>query len=292
MKKLSHLIQYAFLRIIGAILAFLPPPLFYSFARGFAYFIYYIVPIRKQVAKENIFQALGNERTAEEIQRICRESYVNIGYTMLEMLIAPRQLNKIRSMVAMVDMEILQKNMEKNRGVILASAHFGSWELAGAAVAAAGIPATGVGAQQSNPYIDRYITQYRTKLGLTVLRPYHSSVKPLVRALKDNGVIGLISDQDSGESGVFVIFFGRLASTPVGTAQLALKFKTPILVALAIRAHPGKYQLRFREVEITDDDTVQTLTQKYTTIIEEFIRKNPEQYFWMHRRWKTTAPLP
>ena len=81
-----------------------------------------------------------------------------------------------------------------------------------------------------------------------------------------------------------------MASTPAGAAQLALKYGAPIVVTMTKRIVPGRYRSIFREVEINPDDTVVTLTQRYTRVLEEIIRENPEQYFWMHKRWKTRPP--
>ena len=100
----------------------------------------------------------------------------------------------------------------------------------------------------------------------------------------------MISDQDAGKRGVFVNFFGRKASTPGGAAQLAIKYGAPIVVTMSIRTACGRYKSIFREVEVRENDTVEELTQRFTTIMEEVIRQNPEQYFWMHRRWKTRPP--
>ena len=85
-------------------------------------------------------------------------------------------------------------------------------------------------------------------------------------------------------------FFGKIAATQPGPAQLALKFGAPLLVGAAIRTGPGKFKILAQQVAIKDDDTVQSPTQRHVKILEEFIRQYPEQYFWLHRRWKTRPP--
>ena len=100
----------------------------------------------------------------------------------------------------------------------------------------------------------------------------------------------MISDQDAGGDGVFVDFFGRKASTPRGAAQLALKFNVPIVVVMTLRTGNGRYRGVFKEIAVDENDTVETVTRRYTAYIEDVIREHPEQYFWMHRRWKTEVP--
>jgi KDO2-lipid IV(A) lauroyltransferase len=117
-------------------------------------------------------------------------------------------------------------------------------------------------------------------------------VKHIIRALRNREVVGLVSDQDAGKNGIFVDFFGRPASTPRGGGELALKYGIPILVMETVRTAPGRYKVLVREVRIHSDDTVETLTQRYTAILEDIIRDHPEQYFWMHRRWKTQPSKP
>ena len=113
------------------------------------------------------------------------------------------------------------------------------------------------------------------------------AMKLLLRALKNKQAIGLVADQNAGRDAVFVDFFGKIAATQPGPAQLALKFGAPMLVGAAIRTGPGKFKVLARQVEIKEDDTVETLTQRHVKILEGFIRQYPEQYFWLHRRWKT-----
>ena len=235
---------------------------------------------------ENLRNSLGEEFCEKELEKIACKAYVNIGITFLEMLIVHKFAGHILEIVDMSDSYILKRNIEKGQGVIVVSCHFGSWELIGAAISASGIPMTVVVKKLSNPYIDNMIYQLRTGFGNNIIN-YGASVKHIVRALRNNEVIGLISDQDAGREGIFVDFFGRKASTPRGAALLALKYKAPIVVAMTLRTGSGKYKSIFKEITVNENDNVETVTQRFTTVMEDIIRQYPEQYFWMHRRWKT-----
>ena len=169
---------------------------------------------------------------------------------------------------------------------MVVSGHLGNWELLGAAIATVmDEPFTVAAVLQSNPYINRFITRRRNNMGMQVAGT-KESMKLLLRALRSGQAIGLVADQSGGRDAVFVDFFGRTAATQPGPAKLALKFKSPMLVATAIRTGPGQFKALVQQVEIKDDDTVESLTQRHVKILESFIRQYPEQYFWLHRRWK------
>ncbi len=288
-KRIGHMVEYAFLRFIGAVFSLLPLTLVYFIVRKLGLFAFHVLRVRRSVAIGNIRASLGNTLDDKEIRRIAAQSYVNIGITFLEMLWVRRFEGQILDRVDMTDAHILRRNIEKDRGVIVVSCHFGSWEIVGAALAAAQMPMTVVVKRLANPYVDQLIYDLRTWLGNRIIN-HGAPIKHIVSALKNKENVGLISDQDAGSNGVFVDFFGRKASTPRGAAQLALKFNVPIVVVVTLRTGKGKYRGIFKEIEMRETDTVETLTQRYTSYIEDIVREHPEQYFWMHRRWKTKAP--
>ena len=247
------------------------------------------IGVRREVTIENLTRSFGDVYDDKQIRAIAADSYVNIGITFLEMLIVQRFEASMLDRVDMADSHILRRNIEKGRGVIVVSCHFGSWEIVGAALSAADMPMTVVVKKLSNPYVDRMIYDRRTGFGNKIIN-HGASVKHIVAALKNKEIVGLISDQDAGGDGVFVDFFGRKASTPRGAAQLALKFNVPIVVVMTLRTGNGRYRGVFKEIAVDENDTVETVTRRYTAYIEDVIREHPEQYFWMHRRWKTEVP--
>lgn len=291
MKRLSYFLQYIVLKTISLILCSLPEGAVYAFARTMGLFAFHLLKLRRRVSMDNLRHALGNEKSEAELIDICRRAYINIGMTFIELLLIPRLANRIKETVDMSELPVLQRAIARGRGAIVVSGHFGNWELVGASIRVSGIPITGVAAQLSNPYVDAFINRHRIRLGLKVLY-LNASAKHLVREIKNHELIGLVSDQDAGRNGVFVDFFGRPASTPRGPAQLALKYGAPAIVCLVKRTGPGRYRHIFREVETRDDDTIKTFTQRFTSVMEEVIRQHPEQYFWMHRRWKTRPAPP
>lgn len=290
-RRLRYIVEYTALRTAGCLLGLVPVRLLNRIAMALGAFAYDVIGIRKDITLQNLRRAFGGSLGEEEIERIARESYGNIGLTFIEMMILPRLKKRIPDIVDISEITVLERCLERGRGLVLVSGHYGSWELNGAALGLAGLPMTVVGKRQSNPYVDKFVTQYRSDMGMKMVT-HGAPIKQLLRALKNGEIVGLISDQDSGKRGIFVDFFGEKASTPAGAAQLSIKYRAPIVLSTTTRTSPGNYVMSAKEIEVREDDTVEELTRRYTEALEHVIRRHPEQYFWMHRRWKTRPPHP
>jgi KDO2-lipid IV(A) lauroyltransferase len=287
MKNLVQLLSYIALRIIYAGLSLLPLWFSSAAARIIGNFAFHVLRYRRRVVMANLRTAFGKELSDSRLAAIAAESYCQTAMTFVELLIAPKLQQQIRTMLQPGHVALLQKLLQQGHGLVMVSGHLGNWELQGAAAAAfMAEPLTVAAVQQSNPYVNRFITKRRNEMGMRVAGT-KEAMKFLVRALKNRQAVGLVADQNAGPFAVFVDFFGKIAATQPGPAKLALKFKAPMVVGAAIRTGPGQFKILARQVEILEDDTVETLTQRHVKILESFIRQYPEQYFWIHRRWKT-----
>jgi Kdo2-lipid IVA lauroyltransferase/acyltransferase len=286
LKNIVFRVEYTALLTLSSIFTALPEGALYAFAKVLGIFVFECVRIRRKVTFENLQASFGEEKTERELKRIAREAYINITITFAEMLLFPKLHNRVLEMVDLEEVHLVREAAAKGRGVMLISGHFGSWEMNGASMTTSGIPVVIVAKRQANPYVDAWITRYRKELNMSIIGT-GAPVKQLVRALRNGEVVGLISDQNAGKRGVFVPFFGRPASTTRGAAELALRYGAPLLACMTVRLRQGKYKTLVRDVEIRSDDTVESLTARYTKVMEDIIRLYPEQYFWMHRRWKT-----
>jgi len=290
MKNLIHLLSYILLRTTCFILTLLPLGFSYFLAKILGNFAFTTLRYRRSVVMANLRIAFGAEKDETELERIAAESYRQTAMTFIELLISPKLTPTIGLTWEPEDVELLLRLLQKGRGLIAVSGHLGNWELQGAAAATLmDRPFTVAAVQQSNPYINRFITQRRNDMGMRVAGT-KEAMKLLLRALRNKEAIGLVADQNAGNTAVFVDFFGKTAATLPGPAQLALKYKAPMLIGAAVRTGPGQFKILLRQVEIRDDDTLETLTQRHVKILEDFIRQYPEQYFWLHRRWKTRPP--
>lgn len=287
MKNIIHLLSYLLVRATSLILAILPLGFAYLLARVIGNFAYHVLQLRRQVVMDNLHTAFGREMQKSQLEKIAAESYRQISMSFIELMIGPKLTTHIQHMLEPEHIELIQELMKQGKGLIIVSGHLGCWELQGAAAATAlAEPLTVAAAKQSNPYIDRFVTERRSGMGMQVAGT-KEAMKLLLKALRKGQALGLAADQNAGRGAVFVDFFGKATATQPGPAKLALKFNVPMLVGGVIRTGPAQFRVLLQQVEIKKDDTIATITQKHVKILEGFIRQYPEQYFWLHRRWKT-----
>jgi KDO2-lipid IV(A) lauroyltransferase len=183
--------------------------------------------------------------------------------------------------------------LDEERGVIFATGHCGTWELLSARLPIAGVPLTTAARQLDDPRLDRLVTDLRSRFGTQIVLRGPSAGKKMIRALTDNRVFALLIDQDIRDiPGVFVPFFGRPAWTPSGGAMLAIRRGCPVVPGFIHRREDGTHRAEIHPpLPIPTDgsleDRVEELTAAATAVIEQQIRAHPEQWVWMHRRWRT-----
>ena len=244
---------------------------------------------RKQLAIDNIMFCLG--KNPADAKAIARASVERFGRMLMDVLYFPA-LNKdnLDEYVVFEGLEYLDDALAKGKGIVFATAHFGNWEIAAAALSIKGYPIISVARRQNNPAMDRFINEYRSLHGATVA--YKTSVRDMVRFLGDRYCIGLLMDQDAGADGLSVNFLGKPSSTPKGPAALARLKGAPIVPILTYSEPSGKHLLKcypYLELCKTDEREadVANMTKTLVTIIEEAIKERPQEWFWLHNRWKT-----
>lgn len=235
------------------------------------------------------------ERDEGWIRATAMAAYAHLGREGLAMLrLAALSPAAVRARTELEGLERLQEALGGGRGVVLVTGHLGNWEIGGAALAVRGVPMDVVAQRQSNPLFDRLVVETRERLGLRVI-PREQATRQGLRSLRAGRVVALVADQDANQAGAFVPFFGRLASTHRGPAMLALRTGAPLFVGLGmIRTPAGGYRARIEEVVVDREgevgDVVERLTAAFTARLEAGVRAAPEQYFWQHRRWKSSPP--
>jgi KDO2-lipid IV(A) lauroyltransferase len=251
--------------------------------------------IRRAVVERQV-RAAFPEKAPDEVRRIAMASYSNLGRTSLEAALLSALSRE--QVVAMFDRveggDVLAAARARGKGVLLVSGHLGNWELAGAFVAASGVPIEAVARGMENPLFDRYVTQTRHDLGMTVIHDA-DAVRRVPRATREGKAVAMLVDQGAaGLASSWVPFFGRYAKTPRGPAVFALRLGAPVVFATALRQPSGKYVMYYEEVPVHPsgdrDADVDRIVADYTHTLERWIRRAPEQYFWHHRRWKHQRP--
>jgi KDO2-lipid IV(A) lauroyltransferase len=197
--------------------------------------------------------------------------------------------------------EVLRLLLDKKRGLILLTAHYGNFEILGYVLALLGFPTHSIARPLDNAYISDYLFGVRERLGQRIITK-KGATEEVIDALQNNGAVGFVADQNAGSKGVFAEFFGRKASTYKSIGLVAMQFNVPVVIGYARRIG-GKFQFKVGVQDIiypedweSQDKPLNYITQRYTKAIEDFIRTDPSQYWWVHRRWKTRpkgeAPEP
>ena len=236
---------------------------------------------RKKIALENIRQCLNVDES--ESARIAKISTVNLGPLAMEFLNFPRLKNMMKSHVKIIGLEHLTNYIN--------TCHSDNWELMGGAFAQYGIPLVGVAKKQKSAGADKFINEFRTLIGMHIT--YRSGVREMYKMMDEGHFIGLIMDQDVGRhDGVIVKFFNRATNYVTGAASMSRFKSIPIFPAFMHKNSDGTHTLEVYPpltVEKTSDKRadIQKMTQKLATLTEEHIRRYPEEWFWLHDRWKS-----
>lgn len=249
--------------------------------------------IRRRLVEAHLRQAFPG-RDEAWIRRTAAAAYAHLGREGAAMIrLSSLSREHIIARTEVEGLDEFRAALAQGRGLVLVTGHFGNWEIGGAALAARGIPIVGVAQRQANPLFDREIVAARERLGMRIVERGRATKEGL-RALREGHVVALVADQDARRAGIFVPFFGRLASTHRGPAVLALRTGAPLFLGTALRTPTGGYHVRLEPVDVERDgdaeEVVYNLTAAYTARLEAAIRAAPEQYFWHHRRWKTRPP--
>lgn len=251
--------------------------------------------IRKHVVERQIAGAFP-EWPPKKVKRVAIASYRHLGRSAIETaLLDSLGKDGLLDLVETVEgWHHVEQVMAKGLGAILVTGHFGNWELAGAYVAARGIPIDVIAREMANPIFDKYLNGTRAGIGMVVVKDT-DAVKRTPRSLRAGRAVAFVADQGvMGLASTFVPFFGRPAKTPRGAAVFALRFNVPVLFVVAIRKPNGKYRIVVEPIESKStgdrEQDVDGIVARFTQVLEKWVRAVPEQYFWQHRRWRRQPP--
>jgi Kdo2-lipid IVA lauroyltransferase/acyltransferase len=253
---------------------------------------YLILQKYRKITLDNLHLALGEEKTKEELRRIARSVFENLGKNAFELVRSPRINSKnIDRLVEIENPEIAREAFAKGNGIIIITAHIGNWELMASTLRLKGYPGVTVGRRIYFDKYDKYLNRLRKIQDVDVIYR-DESPRRILKVLKENRIVGIVADQDvDSVEGVFVSFFGKDAYTPAGPAALAKVSGASLIPTFIVRVD-GRHKLVFEEpIELVDtgdrqEDLIAN-TQKWSDVVESYIRQYPEQWVWMHRRWKT-----
>ncbi|MBI4460672.1 MAG: lysophospholipid acyltransferase family protein [Acidobacteria bacterium] len=293
---MRHLLEYAAGFVILKALGRLPRPLAHRMAMLLAGVLYWITPKFRRVAGQNLRMALP-ELSGQERRAICRGVYRSLGRLLAEGAHFPNlNAQNVQQAVFYDGLENYQAALSRGRGVLFLTAHLGAWELGAFAHALCGYPLHILYRPLDNPRLNRLVNRYRLLSGNKLIDK-RNSAREVLSALARNETVGILADQNSSlEEGVFVNFLGIPACTTAGIARIALHTEAAVVPAFCVW-DSGRRLFRIifdkpLELPATGDkeESIRTATQQLTSVIEQYIRRYPDQWLWIHRRWKTRPP--
>jgi KDO2-lipid IV(A) lauroyltransferase len=289
--RLRYVFEYILFQLVAGALNIMPLRLVQRKGAALGAWAYYFWGRRRRVALDNLTKAFP-EKSKEEIERIAKGAFRNVGISLLELVWFSRITpDKIRSLVRFDKPGLIQERYAEGKGLLLFTAHFGNWELLAQSVKTnLGLPVHIIVKTQSNPLVDKKINQRRTRFGNSVI-PVETSLREVLKTLRSGGAVGIVADQAAPRENVPIEFFGRSVPTHEGPAVLSLKVGSPLLALFSVRQDDGSYVVHVQEVPTRDlgdytQENVVELTKRHTKLTEEFIRRYPDHWMWMHRRWK------
>lgn len=253
---------------------------------------YFPLRFRRPMVEKHLRWAFP-EKDDAWIQQTARAAYAHLGREAIATIrLARMNREDVLDRTTVIGFDEFKRELARGNGLVLASGHVGNHEIGAAALSARGIPLDLVVQRQGNPLFDKSLIASRQRLGLGVIDRAHAT-RLAIKALRRGRAVAFAADQNAGKAGIFVPFFGRLASTHRGAALFAVKTGAPLFLGTSLRKGNG-YEVTLEPVEVDRsgelEDVVQRLTVAFTERLEAVVRSAPEQYLWLHRRWKTRPP--
>jgi KDO2-lipid IV(A) lauroyltransferase len=270
-----------------------------ALARACAWLMYRVDRRHRLVADDNVRHAFPN-LDEPAVDRLVRASYTHLTTMLVEMMRMPRVLHRatVDHFVKHAhpgDMALIRAVVATGRPRLVLSGHFGNWEILPYLTGMVGFRGGLVARRLDNPYLDRFLAQFRRKTGIELLDK-NADYQKILDTLARGAGVGMAVDQDAGPRGLFVDFLGRPASTFKSIALLSLEYQAPIFVFGAARVgRPMRYRVYLEDLILpeeyaADPHATRAITQRFTRALERLVRRHPEQYFWLHRRWKHQPP--
>jgi Kdo2-lipid IVA lauroyltransferase/acyltransferase len=289
-------LQYWPVAVLVRVIGVLPRPPAHGVGIMIGKLVYHLHPRLRRVGRRNLELAFP-EKTPAQRREILRGVYVSLGRLLGEACLFPRYTSANASEIAVYQgFENFEAAEKRGKGVLLLTGHFGGWEVGSFFHSLCGHPMQIVVRPLDNPYVDDLVSRYRGRHGNTMIGKQEFA-RGLISAMRKNETVGILMDTNmTPPQGVFVNFFGIAACTASGLARVALHTGATVVPAFTIwDSVLRKYRVEFAppvEMMRSGDNEADAVanTARFTKIIEEFVRRYPDQWLWIHRRWKTRPP--
>jgi len=294
--KIRSLAEYALVRVMLGALRRLPRRAAFSLIESLGDVAYKFDTKHRVVAETNIARVFAGEKTEAEIRQMAKQVFRNFLRVGAELALLPDLLAErgLDDVIQVTGEEHVRAAYAAQKGVIVYSAHLGNWEAIAAVGEPLGMKLHSVGRALDNPYIDRLLLDHRSRYARSIV-PKEGGLRRIVQLLREGCGVAMLLDQHAGREGILVEFLGRPASTFRAPAEIAWKFGLPLLGGFGIRIDDSpRFRLEFQEPLWPDSSQpreaeVLRLTQAISDRIAIYVRRHPEQWNWLHRRWRDVA---
>ena len=281
-----------FVRALNKILGFVPIGASLWLGRRIGDLVFFFNKDRRLVAYANLKSAFASQKMPAELRQITKRVYRNMVQTFVEVLNLTKVNRKyVDKYVEVVNMDRIRNAAKSARGTILLTAHFGDWELSSLVSSVEGFPILVLVREQKMKRLNELLNQLRESNGCKVIRK-GMDVKNILKALYGKNIVGILSDQDAGRNGIFVDFFGRPTSYHSGPFEIAKHTGSLILPNFIVRTGGPYHKLYLEEYidfqKAQSADDIKMNIQKFAKLLEGYIRQYPDQWLWLHKRWKST----
>ncbi len=294
-KKIRYFFEYLLFLALCKPTQCLSAKSVYKLGKGAGTLFHQIAKKRRQIAKTNLDIAFGNSISRTEKKQIIKQSFLQMAVSAFQCVwVMKNPEERVHQLIEFKPkgLEVIQSCIEEGKGIFFLTAHYGNWEIMGLYHGYLNVcQLNSIARRLDNPYLEKLIMDLRTTSGNGIFHKDESPRK-MVRAVKNNCGVAIMMDQNGGDGGMFVNFFGKKASSPRALATLSYKNDTPIVPMFCYPQEGGKYKvvygpkLKLEKTGNKEEDIFQW-TQECELFIENTIKKQPEPWMWFHRRWKS-----
>ncbi len=250
---------------------------------------------QKKVARESLKIAFGKEKSKEEVESIMNQCFMNLGWNMVEMIYSLSHAQEVPRHITVEGQQYLDQALAKGRGVVAVTAHFGNFPLMMLYFAVQKYKTNAIIRPARDEKLEEFLLQKRKECGLNTVYavPRHQCVTEAIKVLRNNEILFVPMDQNFGSSGgIYVDFFGQKAATATGPIVFASRTQAAIVPMFIVRQGRDTHKIIIEkplelEKGSNDDEMMYKNISKLTNLIEQYIRRYPYEWGWMHRRWKT-----
>lgn len=297
MKHIRDWFWYLVIRWLAVSLGALPMRFSYRAGEFLGLLGFWLDRRHRLRGQQNLERAFPGELSARQMRRLQERSWAHFGMVLVDLVYLPRLLRPYnwQHYIEYPGIHLLQEAARQRKPAIVVGGHLGNWELAGWMTAMLGVPLSTVVKVFPNAMLASALNRLRSWTGQQLILQ-EGALRQSIRTLREGRTLGILMDQNAGRSGVFVPFFGRLASTVRTPAILALRYGAALFPFYSFRKRPGP----FHRIEIEpalvinptgdEEEDIRRITAAVTAALEKRVREHPEQWLWPHRRWKSRPP--